>query len=620
MRLRNYCSGTTNSSVPSNAAHLPHRPSAFSISSSSDGSSGSSSTDSRDSTPMNSSHRNGNINEPSTSRGGGGGGVMVHKNPLLNVAASGGGGGGGHSHTPGSSSSVSLSSSSQSGHNMPSHDQPAAISRKKIISKSQETGLNGGEGRTVRNRNSVEEDDDVWFDKESLFRHHLKEVFEKWPYIDDEIWSKVICMEKNRRVAKAYARVPKITINGSDEGFDGQRIGLSGFDNAKRNPDTERIKQHIGQGIQLKMDNAGNILVKCASSAPVYVYTTSGNFQEDSCLSDELIRSEGELDSDLPMKVFDVLRFKKNIDKEMKRSYPDRRKLELQCFTSIVFGEQIGDGGHLDFSCWIMLINIVALDMLKIDFPSREAPGNRGIAPIRPNRPSANDTGSKRYLSTPRDEHYPRLLQQHSMADLSLLESNEYGNDDFDDRASISTYNYVPAYRGHGNMTPMLTSDYADLHLISPQQRRDQLYRSLEQQQYGQDPYYGVDLQYGGMGPGSSTASMVGNAGGTSAYGRSATPLGLSHHALTEPNFKLRDSISGISGRNFTAPSLQRFGVHSRHSRSYDSGLEADVSSISDDAADYGRWTSYQRAQQALPHRQVQHLQQLHRLPPQEWE
>ncbi|KPJ03065.1 hypothetical protein RR46_06223 [Papilio xuthus] len=55
-------------------------------------------------------------------------------------------------------------------------------------------------------------------------RHeHIQEVLDKWTQIDDEIWAKVIVFEKNRRVAKAYARAPVLTINGSDDGFDGMR-------------------------------------------------------------------------------------------------------------------------------------------------------------------------------------------------------------------------------------------------------------------------------------------------------------------------------------------------------------------------------------------------------------
>uniref|UniRef100_A0A1A9ZUW6 MH2 domain-containing protein n=1 Tax=Glossina pallidipes TaxID=7398 RepID=A0A1A9ZUW6_GLOPL len=45
---------------------------------------------------------------------------------------------------------------------------------------------------------------------------HIQEVLDKWTQIDDEIWAKVIVFERNRRVAKAYARAPVLTINGRD--------------------------------------------------------------------------------------------------------------------------------------------------------------------------------------------------------------------------------------------------------------------------------------------------------------------------------------------------------------------------------------------------------------------
>lgn len=56
-----------------------------------------------------------------------------------------------------------------------------------------------------------------------MFQDHIQEVLDKWTQIDDEIWAKVIVLERNRRVAKAYARAPVLTINGSDDGFDGFR-------------------------------------------------------------------------------------------------------------------------------------------------------------------------------------------------------------------------------------------------------------------------------------------------------------------------------------------------------------------------------------------------------------
>ena len=62
------------------------------------------------------------------------------------------------------------------------------------------------------------------FEKYScLLQQHVREVLTKWDQIDDEIWSKVIVFEKNRRVAKAYLRSPVLTVNGTDIGFDGYR-------------------------------------------------------------------------------------------------------------------------------------------------------------------------------------------------------------------------------------------------------------------------------------------------------------------------------------------------------------------------------------------------------------
>ena len=103
---------------------------------------------------------------------------------------------------------------------------------------------------------------------------HIVEVLSKWDSIDDEIWAKVIVLERNRRIAKAYARAPVLTVNGSEEGFDGFRIGVNGFDNPLRDTKTEEFKEQIGKGCKLKMDDSGNILVKRLSRSNIYVKNT----------------------------------------------------------------------------------------------------------------------------------------------------------------------------------------------------------------------------------------------------------------------------------------------------------------------------------------------------------
>merc|ERR1719188_191443 len=107
-------------------------------------------------------------------------------------------------------------------------------------------------GHPMRNvANYFRDEEDVWYLKEKLYRDH----------IDDEIWAKIIVLERNRRVAKAYARAPVLTVNGSD----GFRIGVAGFDNPMRDAKTEDVIRNIGQGFKLKMDDVGNILIKRVS-------------------------------------------------------------------------------------------------------------------------------------------------------------------------------------------------------------------------------------------------------------------------------------------------------------------------------------------------------------------
>ena len=51
----------------------------------------------------------------------------------------------------------------------------------------------------------------------------------------------------------------------------------------------------------------------------------------------------------------------------MKRPFPDRKKLEVQCVSAIAFVKNEAD--LLDSPIWIMLINVVALEMLKAKMP-----------------------------------------------------------------------------------------------------------------------------------------------------------------------------------------------------------------------------------------------------------
>ena len=175
-------------------------------------------------------------------------------------------------------------------------------------------------------------------------------------------------MERNRRIAKAYSRVPVLSITGAEDGFDGYKIGMNGFDNPMRDALTKTVKRHIGKGVRLKMDDLGNIIIKRMSNCDVFI---RGWDKESNSLSDEIIDLSGELEYDKSVKLFDMKKFQAGIARELRSAYPDRRRLENQCICAIAFVKDAPD--VLDLCSWILLINIVALDLLKSRFPTMSA-------------------------------------------------------------------------------------------------------------------------------------------------------------------------------------------------------------------------------------------------------
>lgn len=260
---------------------------------------------------------------------------------------------------------------------------------------------------------------------------HLEEIFNKWRLLDDDIWCKLIIMERNRRIGKAYARVPIVTIDGSHElSYDGYKLALNGFDNPDRDAKTEECRKRIGKGIRIKMDNFGNILIKRLSKSGVFVkewlqsgssasgssngrlmpsrqqliknqnamlaamsgpqgraqklagssasnsMTPSGSsssggssleLPNDSAICDEVLTVGGRLDQDKIYVMFDMKKFQANITQELCRAAPDKRKLEQQCFSIVGLAKDADE--ILDLPCWVMVINIVAIEMLNERFP-----------------------------------------------------------------------------------------------------------------------------------------------------------------------------------------------------------------------------------------------------------
>lgn len=143
------------------------------------------------------------------------------------------------------------------------------------------------------------------------------------------------------------------------------------------------------QGIKLRMDDDGNISVRRYSKANVYVKSTNSSPNEDTSIGNEVLKLPNnclelekiakvslvikkivfsiEIDSSPFWQVFDMKKFQTNISRELRRSYPDRKRLETQCLSAIAFTKNEND--VLDCPIWILVVNVVAMDMLKTKIP-----------------------------------------------------------------------------------------------------------------------------------------------------------------------------------------------------------------------------------------------------------
>ncbi|XP_022257495.1 uncharacterized protein LOC111089380 [Limulus polyphemus] len=131
-----------------------------------------------------------------------------------------------------------------------------------------------------------------------------------------------------------------------------------------RDSKTEEVKRHIGSGVKFKMDGSGNIMMKRVSKCNVYAKEIENG---ETSVSSEVIKNNGQLEADKAVKLFDMKKFQNNVSREIRRAYPDRRKLESQCISIVALVKDCVN--LLDCPCWVMIINVVALDMLKSKLP-----------------------------------------------------------------------------------------------------------------------------------------------------------------------------------------------------------------------------------------------------------
>lgn len=87
--------------------------------------------------------------------------------------------------------------------------------------------------------------------------------------------------------------------------------------------------------------------------------------QQQSTINNGSYSSTLTLELNRPMKIFDMARFKSMLERESRRPCPNRRLLQSQCISIISF--VVDDHKMLNLPSWIMIFNIVAIDLLKIE-------------------------------------------------------------------------------------------------------------------------------------------------------------------------------------------------------------------------------------------------------------
>ncbi|EFO15721.2 hypothetical protein LOAG_12788 [Loa loa] len=192
-----------------------------------------------------------------------------------------------------------------------------------------------------------------WNGIDSFEQDNIMEVYRKLSNIEEQIWGKVIVMERNIRSAKAYLRSRVVTIDGSKAEFDGLRIGLQRFKNSYRDDDTIRAFEAFGKGVKMKIDDVGNIWLKCIEGS---VFVTG-------ILGEIIVRND-------PIKIFDLKLLKEFVSrhKDFDETVRDRYSR-----MAITYAHVDKPTDPLSSALWFAIIHLTALEMIQILLPGNSA-------------------------------------------------------------------------------------------------------------------------------------------------------------------------------------------------------------------------------------------------------
>ena len=152
------------------------------------------------------------------------------------------------------------------------------------------------------------------------------------------------------------------SVDGSDSGIDGCRIGLNGLPSVSSDDkESAMCRLLVEEGCRLKLTQNGDILIKRDDNINIFISKLK---QLQSSLSDVVVKCPyGLLQQDKTYKLFDMNKFQNNLSQELLSEDTDWNKLEekaVSVFSFARFTENI-----LDAPVWVIVVNIVALHVVK---------------------------------------------------------------------------------------------------------------------------------------------------------------------------------------------------------------------------------------------------------------
>ncbi|XP_030829634.1 myosin-IIIb isoform X1 [Strongylocentrotus purpuratus] len=178
--------------------------------------------------------------------------------------------------------------------------------------------------------------------------------------IGTEAWCKVYFMEKRCRLSDYQIKSPAMIVDGYAFQHPG-RLGFGALANPLRDPETKKVREHIGKGVQLEIDSEGNVWATRLGKNEVFV---KGCFEpENHCISAEVVASMGRLPRNQAMKVFDIVEYKAQLAIEAKKGNGqiDHHRLKKLSIVSLSFvKDKVED---FNTPCWISLVVLPAIRM-----------------------------------------------------------------------------------------------------------------------------------------------------------------------------------------------------------------------------------------------------------------